>query len=106
VLRCEECRAETAQARGWRALVCTDPEDPTDEPVVAFYCPWCAEREFGFDRRDLSWSTGPRSLIDRIHNPSGRECGCPPECWCKRTPIGRVLRWYIPSRHHLTVVAR
>jgi hypothetical protein len=105
VLRCEECRAETAQARGWRALVCADPEDPEDEPVVAFYCPRCAEREFGLvSKRD--WPAGPRSLVSRLHNPSGRECGCPPECWCKRWTVGRVVRWYVPSRHHLTLVPR
>ncbi|HWH54189.1 MAG TPA: hypothetical protein VNT04_01295 [Gaiellaceae bacterium] len=40
-----------------------------------------------------------RSVIQRIHNPQGRECGCAPECWCKRTSWGRALRWYLPKRH-------
>jgi hypothetical protein len=26
-----------------------------------------------------------RSVLQRIHNPRGRQCGCLPECWCKRT---------------------
>ncbi len=106
MLRCEECRAETAQARGWRALVCADPEDPADEPVVAFYCPGCAEREFGYSQPARMWSEGPRNLVARLHNPSGRECGCPPECWCKRWTVGRMVRWYVPSRHHMNVVVR
>jgi hypothetical protein len=106
VLRCEECRADTATARGWRALVCADPEDPDDEPVVAFYCPRCAEREFGFTHTHRAWAVGERGLIARLHNPTGRECACPPECWCKRTTLGRVVRWWVPSRHHVTVVAR
>ncbi len=41
-----------------------------------------------------------RSLIARIHNPSGRECGCAPECWCRRSAVGRAVRWYLPLRHH------
>jgi hypothetical protein len=41
-----------------------------------------------------------RTLLARIHNPGGRECGCLEECWCKRTAWGRALRWYIPKRHH------
>jgi hypothetical protein len=45
----------------------------------------------------------PRTLLDRIHNPRGYECGCLPECWCKRTAWGRALRWYIPARHHTPV---
>jgi len=44
-----------------------------------------------------------RSLVDRIHNPRGYECGCLPECWCKSTAWGRALRWYIPARHHTAV---
>jgi hypothetical protein len=41
-----------------------------------------------------------RSLAERIHNPTGRTCGCRPECWCQRTVWGRLLRWYLPKRHH------
>jgi hypothetical protein len=38
--------------------------------------------------------------IARLYNPSGRKCGCPPECICQRNPIGRLLRWYIPGEYH------
>jgi len=40
-----------------------------------------------------------RSLIARIHNPANLECGCLPECWCKRTWWGRAIRWYVPRWH-------
>jgi hypothetical protein len=47
LLRCEECRtAADEDAWGWRALRCGEPE--LDEVVIAFYCPVCAEMEFGF----------------------------------------------------------
>ena len=39
-----------------------------------------------------------RPLLHRIHNPRNRECGCVPECWCKRTAIGRLVRWWFPAR--------
>ena len=46
-------------------------------------------------------------ILRRIHNPRGRTCGCPPECWCKRTRIGRAVRWWFPARyfgiHHHSV---
>lgn len=47
VLACAECpRLSTATARGWKAYRTDDPE--TDEtPELAFYCPQCAELEFG-----------------------------------------------------------
>ncbi|MBA2359259.1 MAG: hypothetical protein H0V84_12635 [Actinobacteria bacterium] len=41
-----------------------------------------------------------RGLLRRLHNPSGRDCGCAAECWCKRTAWGAALRWYLPLRHH------
>jgi hypothetical protein len=40
-----------------------------------------------------------RTILQRIHNPSGRLCRCDPACWCKRTAWGRALRWYLPKRH-------
>ena len=47
-LRCIECGGvpSDSRARGWRGLRCDEPftDDP---PAVAFYCPVCAEREFG-----------------------------------------------------------
>jgi hypothetical protein len=49
-MRCEECGKEAPpDARGWRA-VRTDTEDDADSPV-GFYCPDCAEREFGTARK-------------------------------------------------------
>ncbi|HET7171923.1 MAG TPA: hypothetical protein VFI18_09835 [Gaiellales bacterium] len=38
-------------------------------------------------------------ILRRIHNPRGRTCGCPPGCWCKRTRIGRLVRWWFPARY-------
>jgi len=27
------------------------------------------------------------------------ECGCDPDCWCRRTAIGRLLKWWFPARY-------
>src|SRR5664280_1057685 len=40
-----------------------------------------------------------RILLQRLHNPRGRECGCDPECWCRRTALGRAVRWWFPGRY-------
>jgi hypothetical protein len=40
-----------------------------------------------------------RSLLHRIHNPKNYECGCDPDCWCNRTRIGRVVKWWFPARY-------
>jgi hypothetical protein len=42
-------------------------------------------------------------LFQRLHNPSGRVCGCSSECVCQRTRVGRLLRWYIPRGFHKSV---
>jgi len=47
-----------------------------------------------------------RTRVARLHNPSGRTCGCPPECICQRNPIGRLFRWYIPGKHHTPLAKR
>ncbi len=39
-------------------------------------------------------------IVARIHNPGNRRCGCPPECVCQRTRLGRMFRWYIPRWFH------
>jgi len=39
-----------------------------------------------------------RSLISRIHNPRNRRCGCDPDCWCRRTALGRAVKWWFPGR--------
>lgn len=46
MLACAECpRVSTAGAKGWRA-VRTDVPAEDDLPMLAFYCPECARREF------------------------------------------------------------
>ena len=51
VVYCIECASSSGlKSRGWRAYRVDDPE--TDEgPTLAFYCPTCAGREFGYSRR-------------------------------------------------------
>ena len=49
-------------------------------------------------------NTVNRSAIQRIHNPRNRECGCDADCWCRRTSVGRAVKWWFPARlfgvHH------
>jgi len=40
-----------------------------------------------------------RTLVQRIHNPRNRECGCDPDCWCRRTALGRVVKWWFNGRY-------
>jgi hypothetical protein len=40
-----------------------------------------------------------RSVLRRIHNPRNRECGCDPDCWCRRTVLGRAVKWWFPGRY-------
>jgi hypothetical protein len=42
-------------------------------------------------------------FVERLHNPAGRRCGCPPECICQRSALGRTFRWYIPGRFHAPI---
>jgi uncharacterized glyoxalase superfamily protein PhnB len=39
------------------------------------------------------------ALLQRLHNPHGRECACDPDCWCRRTAVGRLVRWWFPARY-------
>jgi hypothetical protein len=39
-----------------------------------------------------------RTLLQRIHNPKSRSCGCDTDCWCRRTTIGRAVKWWFPAR--------
>src|SRR5262249_4143870 len=41
-----------------------------------------------------------RVLLERLHNPGAYVCDCVPECWCKRSRIGHLIMWYVPSRFH------
>jgi hypothetical protein len=46
-LRCAECKTiSSSYASGWRGYRTDDPEEG-EPPALAFYCPDCAEREFG-----------------------------------------------------------
>lgn len=27
-----------------------------------------------------------------------RECGCDSDCWCRRTALGRAVKWWFPGR--------
>jgi hypothetical protein len=52
VLECIECgTVAVATAVGWRAYRIDNP-DEGDPPELAFYCPVCAEREFGADAEE------------------------------------------------------
>jgi hypothetical protein len=47
IVRCQECGSMSSlRWRGWRAYRTDDPE-LNEPPRLAFYCPACAEREFG-----------------------------------------------------------
>jgi hypothetical protein len=46
-VECQECRRVGDDAwRGWRAYH-GDVSDESPAPLLVFYCPDCAEREFG-----------------------------------------------------------
>jgi catechol 2,3-dioxygenase-like lactoylglutathione lyase family enzyme len=40
-----------------------------------------------------------RSLVAVIHNPRGHTCACDPDCWCRRTALGRLVKWWFPARY-------
>ena len=51
VLACAECpRVSGITVRGWKAYRTDDPLSD-EPPALAFYCPECAEREFGWTRK-------------------------------------------------------
>jgi hypothetical protein len=39
------------------------------------------------------------TVLRRLYNPRQRTCGCDPDCWCQRTRLGRVFRWWFPGRY-------
>ena len=48
ILVCVECGVTgLGDMRGWRAYRSDDLEDEEDQPNVLFYCPVCAQQEFG-----------------------------------------------------------
>ncbi len=48
-----------------------------------------------------------RSVLQFMHNPRNRTCGCDPDCWCRRMALGRAVKWWFPARlvglHHKNV---
>ncbi len=60
-LCCEECGAEaTPGAWGWRGYRIDDPEEG-DTPEIGFFCPDCAEREFGPRADHHDWGDSSQS---------------------------------------------
>jgi hypothetical protein len=50
-IHCAECKCSSGLYwHGWRGYRTDDPE-LGEPPAVAFYCPTCSEREFGYSRR-------------------------------------------------------
>jgi hypothetical protein len=50
-IQCAECRCSSGLYwHGWRGYRIHHPE-LGEPPAVAFYCPTCSEREFGYSRR-------------------------------------------------------
>lgn len=55
--------------------------------------------------------TVSRGLIQYMHNPRNRECGCDADCWCRRTAVGRAVKWWFPAtlfgvHHHSEATAQ
>jgi hypothetical protein len=41
------------------------------------------------------------AVIGRFVEEMGAvECGCKPDCWCRRRGL-RIFRWVFPVRHHM-----
>jgi hypothetical protein len=60
-LCCEECGSRaTAGAWGWRGYRIDDPEEG-DIPEIGFFCPECAEREFGPLADGYDWGDSSQS---------------------------------------------
>jgi hypothetical protein len=61
-VRCEECGAEASiKAQRWRAYRADliDEADDGKGPDVVFYCPTCADEQFGPPGRPLQTDTPP-----------------------------------------------
>ena len=72
-LRCEECSRTTEFARGWRAKIVEDEEDPEMDAYVVCYCPACAQREFGESKPRAQ---GTRSLFPQTSFSRPSSLGC------------------------------
>lgn len=55
-------------------------------------------------RCSIGCSAVAHALLHRLHNPHGLDCACDPDCRCRRTAIGRAVKWWFPARcfglHH------
>ncbi|HET8892799.1 MAG TPA: hypothetical protein VFM96_01705 [Gaiellaceae bacterium] len=38
-------------------------------------------------------------IARRIHNPHNHTCICDADCWCNRTALGRLVKWWFPARY-------
>jgi hypothetical protein len=54
MLMCVACWCVSETGKGWVGVVAEDREDG-EGPVVATYCPPCAERELEATQRDLAY---------------------------------------------------
>jgi hypothetical protein len=86
-LLCWEClTVADERARGWRAYRGDVPgEDP--EPILLFYCPACAEREFG---GPFAAPREVQQLVRTLWTAAGSS-GAPASRGRGRT-VGRILR--------------
>jgi hypothetical protein len=107
-LWCQECLLLADDpAREWR-LLRVDVPGEDDEPILAAYCPACAEREFGLSRRTDSAQTdssrgAPRSGLVRGQTPGSRAQGDPESRgYARSRPISRAAR----ARFHRRVWPR
>jgi hypothetical protein len=50
-------------------------------------------------RRGTIVGVSVSDVLRAIHNPRGRTCFCADECWCRRTRLGRLVRWWFPARY-------
>jgi hypothetical protein len=52
--------------------------------------------------RSPSWRSGPSSTGSTTRRTTS--AGCDADCWCRRTAIGRIVKWWFPARwfgiHH------
>ncbi len=80
MLYCIECGCCSGElGKGWVAFRCDDPDpdEPNDgRPMIAFYCPPCATREFGY-RPDVgatyvcSWEPAAGATLPEHHGDTG-----------------------------------
>jgi hypothetical protein len=67
-LRCEECRCTTELARGWRAQIVDEEDDPEMDAYVVCYCPSCDSASSGSPSRGTGNKTAssPNELLRAV----------------------------------------